>query len=541
MAERVLVIPAVKKNAIIPDQLVKKLAGETLIARALATARAVQHPRDIYVLTDSQEITVICERANVHVHYNPRIRFETLDIVAEMEFLLNELAKTYDCAIIQRASCPLLTWVTIEEAWKRFCQKRADMLVSVTKVHQRLWNLKDGTLAHFLADANHPVVLENRALVILNLQRMHESQKPLIIPFYLGDAGIEIAGYQDWWICERLLKRRHVVFVVAGYPAIGMGHVFRALMLAHEITNHKITFVCTKERELAVENITLRDYPVVRQSDSLAETVLRLHPDLVVNDFLDTPKDYMATLAAEHIPLVNFEDDGPGTAFADLVVNALYEGETSDPKYCVGPAYFCLRDEFLEAQRNPLRDSVKTLLITFGGTDQFNASKRCLDIVEPICKAYGIHIRLVAGPGYAHRESMEAHLKELQNPLVTFTWATNIMSRMMEGCDLAICAAGRTVYELAHMRIPGIVLAHHEREARHTFARPKHGFAFLGLMQRVSDQKIRNVFLAMLKQERRARFWARQNALDFTKNKARVIAKIEAFLDTEKDPSPSSF
>ena len=125
---------------------------------------------------------------------------------------------------------------------------------------------------------------------------------------------------------------------------------------------------------------------------------------------------------------------------------------------------------------------------------------------------------------------MEAHLKKLDNPLVTFTWATNVMSRMMEGADLAICSAGRTVYELAHMRVPALVLATHEREARHTFARPRNGFAFVGIMERVGDGRIRNSFLAMLKNPRRQRFWQRQDDMDFTVNKGRVVRRMLGLL-----------
>ena len=67
------------------------------------------------------------------------------------------------------------------------------------------------------------------------------------------------------------------------------------------------------------------------------------------------------------------------------------------------------------------------------------------------------------------------------------------MSRMMEGVDLAICSAGRTVYELAHMHIPSIVLAQHEREARHTFARADHGFAYMGIMRKFNAGRLRKV------------------------------------------------
>ena len=539
MKQRCIVIPALKKNAVIPDQLVKKLAGVTLMERAILTARAVCSGEDVIVFTDSQEITLICERMGVDFRYNEKARFVSLDIVAEMRGLLAELAQNYEHAVILRASCPLLTWIDIEDAWKHYIDSGADSLVTVKRMRQRLWHVRGTTLEQLLDDAGeigNTLAVESRALIVVRLAALAQADKRHIVPYYLGDQAIEIQDYQDWWICERLLLRRNIVFVVAGYPAIGMGHIFRALMLAHEITSHKITFVCTRESELAVESIASRHYRVVRQGEEdLAQTVLACHPDLVVNDFLNTPPGYMQELVAAGVKCVNFEDDGPGSKFAHLVVNALYENAPEKSTFRQGPDYFCLRDEFLGAHRNPLRDYARTLLITFGGTDQNDCSRRVLDIVEPICRAYGIAIRLVVGPGYAHRETMEAHLKKLENPLVQFTWATNVMSRMMEGADLAICSAGRTVYELAHMRVPAMVLATHEREARHTFARPRNGFAFVGLMGKVGDGRIRNMFLAMLKQERRARYWARQDALDFTPNKARVVGLMLDLLQESQD------
>ena len=125
------------------------------------------------------------------------------------------------------------------------------------------------------------------------------------------------------------------------FPAIGMGHVFRALMLAHEITDHKITFVCTRESELAVESIARRDYRMVRQGgEDLADTVLRLRPDLVINDMLNTEPAYMERLRESGCRIVNFEDDGPGAKLAHLVINALYEhGDPDDPRVCCGPDY----------------------------------------------------------------------------------------------------------------------------------------------------------------------------------------------------------
>ena len=166
--------------------------------------------------------------------------------------------------------------------------------------------------------------------------------------------------------------------------------------------------------------------------------------------------------------------------------------------------------------------------------------------------ALGIFISVVAGPGYAHRDELKAYVDELNaeasrlvdsgflelppgyGPLVTYTHATNVMSRMMEGVDLAICSAGRTVYELAHMRIPAIVFAHHAREDMHTFARPANGFTYLGVMETYDTAAVQKAFTDLCEPAFRRNLYDRMCGFDFTRNKARVIASILALLQEEK-------
>ena len=156
--------------------------------------------------------------------------------------------------------------------------------------------------------------------------------------------------------------------------------------------------------------------------------------------------------------------------------------------------------------------------------------------IGALCRERGIAIRVVTGPGYAHRDELVRHIKALGNPLLRFEYATNIMSRMMEGVDLAICSAGRTVYELAHMHIPSIVLAQHEREARHTFARADHGFAYMGIMRKFNAGRLRKVFVELIDEpERRNVLYQRQSRIHFEKNIAKVVSGILKFLKKEKE------
>ncbi len=62
----------------------------------------------------------------------------------------------------------------------------------------------------------------------------------------------------------------------------------------------------------------------------------------------------------------------------------------------------------------------------------------------------------------------------------------------MQQADIAFTSQGRTVYELASLGIPSIVLAQNERELLHTFAQMPNGFMNLGLGKDISEETIKN-------------------------------------------------
>lgn len=348
-SERCVVIPAIAKNAVIPDQLLKKLAGVILIQRALDTALAVEPGANVVVVTDSEEIRLIAARNGVECRFDPGFEVRSVNIVSSLEPVLQDLARHYRNIIIYRASSPLITAADMEDAYARFLAAGRHCLVTVKSVKYRLWEDRGADLAALLYnEEEREAYVETRGLFMVRSD-VFDRERPLTgaelqtVPYFLHDRAVEITGYQDWWICEKLLQRRHIVFVVAGYPAIGMGHIFRALMLAHEIADHRVTFLCTRESELAAASISARDYRTRVQGDGdLAREVLRLKPDLVINDILNTDARYIGALKAAGVRVVNFEDEGEGAPLADLVINALYESEKYDgPRFLYGHENFC--------------------------------------------------------------------------------------------------------------------------------------------------------------------------------------------------------
>ena len=68
----------------------------------------------------------------------------------------------------------------------------------------------------------------------------------------------------------------------------------------------------------------------------------------------------------------------------------------------------------------------------------------------------------------------------------------------MLDADLIFTSAGRTVYEVASIGTPAIVLGQNEREMTHFFASSKYGFSNLGLGYNVTDEEIMNEFIRLV-------------------------------------------
>ena len=94
--------------------------------------------------------------------------------------------------------------------------------------------------------------------------------------------------------------------------------------------------------------------------------------------------------------------------------------------------------------------------------------------IRELCKKKGIQIHIVTGPGYRGEDALRQIVDESEG--VDITHATGVISQIMADTDLAISSNGRTVYELAHMNVPGIVIDQHAREGTHHFACPENGF-----------------------------------------------------------------
>lgn len=529
------IILAFNNSAELPRKLLRKLGDKSLLAHALELVSALSWIKRSVVASDDDEIVLVAERSGFEGILVDRGQLAgELALAAYVVDMVDPQGQSGDFLLLLSASAPLIRPADLDKAFSLLKRTKADSVVSARKVKQATWNLKGGVFIadYDLEELNQPAEIEmTEGFVVCRRSNLAESLlgqqvERLVLP---RDRAVAVRDHHDWWVCEKLLSRKKVLFVVAGNQRLGMGHVYRTLSIAHELTDEDISFLCTKESDLAVNYITSQYYPSEMQlKDDLAEEVIARGPDLVINDILDTEAEYIGALKAAGLKVVNFEDQGKGAERADLVINELFENPDLRPQVKAGPDYFCLRDEFFQVKPRPFREKVENVLITFGGVDPADLTRRVLRAIGPEAIRREIRVHAITGPGYLFGPKLKELIASFGSEQIRLKEATKRISEYMAQADLAISAAGRTVYELAHMLVPTIVIAANRTEEKHHFGMKG---VHLRLDSKASEEAIRQSFLALADNPKR-RLAMRQamEKMDFTSGMKRVVGEIRAVL-----------
>ena len=497
------VIPARGGSKGIPRKNVRLMNGKPLLYYAINNAKSCEHITDIVVTTDDLEIINTAKNYDVDI-----IKREdelagdniTLDpVIYDALNKMEELKKyTYDVVITLQATSPLLKSNTLNEAIKDFIIKRPDTCISVVNKPHLAWTKKENKYLPLYEERLNRQLLpprfsETGAFLIADRKVVKENSrigKEVSVFEVSENESVDIDSYQDWILCESELKRKRIILRADGYKEIGMGHIYHCLTLAYSLTGHDVLLVSNSKYKEGLKKLKESFMPLeeIENEEEFFELINEIKPDIVVNDILNTEKEYVKKLNKIVKRVINIEDMGYGAKYANAVINALYERKKEESKYFYGEKYICLRDEFLIKKPRKFDNDLKEILVLFGGTDPCNLTKKIYNIAQKINLEYPkIKFTFVTGLGYDLEKN---DIKTIEEKNIFIINNTNSVSQYMERADLAFTSQGRTVYELASMGIPAIVLAQNERETLHTFAQMKNGFLNLGRGENVYEETI---------------------------------------------------
>ena len=521
------VIPARGGSKGIPRKNLRLLNGKPLIFYSINNALKCELIDDVVVTSDSDEIIYIAESYGVDTVCRAQNLCDdrtTLDpVVCDAVVKMEKLKKyNYDIVVTLQPTSPLLSVETLNDALENFINSDFDTYISVTNSPHLSWTrerdngFKPMYQKRLIRQALPPCYLETGAFLITkrnfvsNSNRIGDKVNVYEVPKF---ESVDIDEYDDWIICENRMKKKKIVFRVDGYKELGMGHIYHCISLAYQMIGHELCFVTQKVHTSGLEKIKDTNFPyaTIDNDNEFFEFLKKYRPDIVVNDCLDTEKDYILKLKEISKRVVTIEDLGPGASFADAVVNALYDGDKSNENVYIGYEYICLRDEFMFETPIEIKKEVENVLVLFGGTDPSNLTEKIYHLALDETKHNKrLKFTFLSPISYDFR----AHnLVSCENIEILNHSAR--VSSYMKKADLAFTSQGRTVYELACMGVPSIVLAQNEREQLHKFAQMENGFLNLGLGSLIRYEVIKEAFDLLV------------NSLDLRQNMNKLMTQYD--------------
>lgn len=283
-----------------------------------------------------------------------------------------------------------------------------------------------------------------------------------------------------------------------GGAALGMGHIVRCINIAGELrkSNLKPSFIINED-ESSGKRLLKEGFPFIINSfgeDFTQDSLDTLRASKVV--VIDTKKDVsklVKLFKAKGIKVVLIDNTTDGAQLSDLVIipsilpvepNSLKEKEN----LFFGPEHLILGETFIDAHRGqsthphglPLR-----VLVTFGGADP---NALTLKVVKALSAMIDLDITVVIGDAFTERDpyAYTAACKHVH----CVSGLTDLAPLMSEN-DVAFTANGTSIYELAFMGVPSLVIGNYETDVKEMEAYQEFGFSLsLGLFSELTAQMI---------------------------------------------------
>lgn len=330
---------------------------------------------------------------------------------------------------------------------------------------------------------------------------------------------------------------------------IGTGHVMRCKSIAEALAERgaEVIFVTADHRgdsllggfpSLCLDS----DFRNMNQELPKLEELIRINkPSLILIDSYSVTEKYFIELH-RLVHTAYMDDLNAGFWNVDCLINynivatlydySRYEG--TGTQLILEPLYAPLRNEFRAFQPHVIRDKVSDILISAGGADPAMMTEK---IIRTVCPAFcDTRFHFVIGSLNPRIES----IKKLSGRNIILHINERNMSNFMRECDIAVSAAGSTLYELCACGTPTVtyVLADNQIGAAEEFGR-------LGIMINAGDCRknddISTVIAEALRgmnKAVRAEMSAKMQSLVDGKGAGRIADVIISIADSDLRPQP---
>jgi spore coat polysaccharide biosynthesis predicted glycosyltransferase SpsG/CMP-N-acetylneuraminic acid synthetase len=521
----IAVVPARGGDPEVPYLNIKRLGALPLIVHTLQEAKKSNYLDHVVVSTDDDHVEQVALEYDRNAEVVRRPEALSHD-VSEIRDVIRHAVETaeskpntprFDVVVTLQATSPFRRAEQIDAALDELIDNDFDAVISLKEVRTLTWHRPEGKLEPLFErpgrrDELEPLYHEDGAIravkrdVLASDQRLGEKVGHILMDKM---SALTVRDIYDFWLAEKLVHLPRVLFCVDGGAEMGMGHVYRSVAVAKELTqivpHADVCFLMQADLPEGVQHISSEGYPIRVAPGKDVQTVIGVirdySPNIIINDRPFLEDNYLRALAglgASTINLVDSLDDiEKPSELASIIIATMQEGEVELDDYHAGPAFAILRDSFrAKAGETPaIPDEGRKIVMSFGGSDPQNLTMKALAALDELPE---LAVTVVLGPAYGYRAELDALVATLSTKPEILKNVEHMADILFEA-DLVLCSGGMTVFEIAALGRPGIVLCQNTRERERMEKFAHYGtILHLGLGTEASDETIRDKARALV-------------------------------------------
>ena len=529
----IAVVPARGGDPEVPYLNIKKLGAIPLIAHTLEEAKKSHYIDRLIVSTDDDQVERVAREYDAEVVRRPD---ELAQNISEIREVIRHAVETvendtrFDIVVTLQATSPFRRAEQIDAAIDELADNDFDAVISLKEERTLTWHRPQGKLEPLFERAGRrdelePLYHEDGAIravrrdVLESSQRLGEKVGHILMDKM---SALTVHDIYDFWLAEKLVHLPRVLFCVDGGSEMGMGHVYRSLAVARELTkivpHTDVCFLMRADLPEGVQHIARAGYPIRvapvgdvhtdTDVDVIIGVIRDYSPNIIINDRPFLEDDYLGALAglgASTINLVDSLDDiEKPSKLASIIIATMQEGEVELDDYHAGPAFAILRDSFQNKadQTMATPEEGRKIVVSFGGSDPQNLTMKALSALDGVAD---VSVTVVLGPAYGYRSELDALVAKLSVKPEILKNVEHMADILFES-DVVLCSGGMTVFEIAALGRPGIVLCQNAREWERMEGFARYGtIVHLGLGTDVSEETIQKNAEELVKDRDRRR------------------------------------
>jgi len=222
-------------------------------------------------------------------------------------------------------------------------------------------------------------------------------------------------------------------------------------------------------QELQKRGIAFVEYEL-DEIDDVTRFIKQKYINCVIINHRNVSLKTIERLNHEHYIVVIIDQLGNKPIICDLLINKSlvpewlqYDFPMNQPLCCFGADYAILSDCYrkLQLKKKTFSKDRYTILVSMGGVDRTGATLR---IIEALQQIENISKEIVIGKGFAYMKQLNKLREKNNDPSFVFSFDVSDLSERISKADIMISAGGNTLFEIACVGTPGIVLWEDEHE-----------------------------------------------------------------------------